>query len=43
VDGAALLVRRVETADAEPAVPGWRFAVDDLFRQAARGAEDGGD
>lgn len=24
--------RRGETADAEPAVPGWRFAVDDLFR-----------
>ncbi|HEX6036844.1 MAG TPA: Uma2 family endonuclease [Longimicrobium sp.] len=23
--------RRGETADAEPAVPGWRFAVDDLF------------
>lgn len=24
--------RRGEIADAEPAVPGWRFAVDDLFR-----------
>ena len=24
--------RRGEVADAEPAVPGWRFAVDDLFR-----------
>ncbi|MBB4636773.1 Uma2 family endonuclease [Longimicrobium terrae] len=24
-------VRRGEVADAEPAVPGWRFAVDDLF------------
>ena len=24
--------RRGETADAEPAVPGWRLAVDDLFR-----------
>lgn len=24
--------RRGETADAEPAVPGWRFAVDDLLR-----------
>ena len=23
--------RRGETADAEPAVPGWRFAVDELF------------
>ncbi len=24
--------RRGETADAEPAVPGWRFPVDELFR-----------
>ena len=24
--------RRGQMADAEPAVPGWRFAVDDLFR-----------
>jgi Uma2 family endonuclease len=24
--------RRGETADAEPAVPGWRMPVDDLFR-----------
>jgi hypothetical protein len=23
--------RRGEVADAEPAVPGWRFAVDELF------------
>jgi hypothetical protein len=23
--------RRGETADAEPAVPGWRFPVDELF------------
>ena len=27
----ARIFRRGETADAEPAVPGWRFAVDDLF------------
>lgn len=26
-----VLFRRGETADAEPAVPGWRMAVDDLF------------
>ena len=28
----AAVFRRGETADAEPAVPGWRMAVDDLFR-----------
>jgi Uma2 family endonuclease len=28
----ATVFRRGEIADAEPAVPGWRFAVDDLFR-----------
>lgn len=27
-----LLFRRGDHADAEPAVPGWRFAVDELFR-----------
>jgi Uma2 family endonuclease len=27
-----VVFRRGEIADAEPAVPGWRFAVDDLFR-----------
>ncbi len=27
-----IVFRRGEIADAEPAVPGWRFAVDDLFR-----------
>jgi Uma2 family endonuclease len=27
----ARVYRRGETADAEPAVPGWRFAVDELF------------
>jgi len=26
-----VLYRRGETADAEPAVPGWRMAVDELF------------
>jgi Uma2 family endonuclease len=26
-----VLFRRGEMADAEPAVPGWRMAVDDLF------------
>jgi Uma2 family endonuclease len=26
-----VIFRRSETADAEPAVPGWRMAVDDLF------------
>jgi Uma2 family endonuclease len=25
------IYRRGETAEAEPAVPGWRIAVDDLF------------
>lgn len=30
--------RRGETADAEPAVPGWRFRVDDLFKT---GKQDG--
>jgi Uma2 family endonuclease len=27
-----VIYRRGETAEAEPAVPGWRFPVDDLFR-----------
>jgi Uma2 family endonuclease len=30
--GQAAVYRRGETADAEPAVPGWRLAVDELFR-----------
>jgi Uma2 family endonuclease len=30
--------RRGQTADAEPAVPGWRFAVDDLFRTGKQGS-----
>jgi Uma2 family endonuclease len=30
--GEPVLFRRGEIANAEPAVPGWRFAVDDLFR-----------
>lgn len=30
--GQPTVYRRGETADAEPAVPGWRFAVDDLLR-----------
>jgi Uma2 family endonuclease len=30
--GQGEVYRRGETADAEPAVPGWRFAVDDLLR-----------
>ena len=29
----ATLYRRGEIAEAEPAVPGWTMAVDDLFRQ----------
>jgi hypothetical protein len=28
---ASRIFRQGELADAEPAVPGWRFAVDDLF------------
>ena len=31
-DQPSAIFRRGETADAEPAVPGWRMAVDDLFR-----------
>jgi hypothetical protein len=31
-DKPAAVFRRSEIADAEPAVPGWRMAVDDLFR-----------
>ena len=27
----SIIFRRGEIADAEPAVPGWRMAVDDLF------------
>jgi Uma2 family endonuclease len=30
--GQPAVYRRGETADAEPAIPGWRFAVDDLLR-----------
>lgn len=30
--GSATLFKQDEVADAEPAVPGWRVAVDDLFR-----------
>ena len=26
-----VIYRRGETAEAEPAVPGWKFAVDELF------------
>jgi hypothetical protein len=28
----ATLYGRSQVADAEPAVPGWRFSVEDLFR-----------
>jgi Uma2 family endonuclease len=33
-----VVFRRGEIADAEPAVPGWRFAVDDLFRSGKQEA-----